>query len=124
MSQPPLPRRRVTASHSVSPHQTAPRPQSRARAADDLESIYLRTLIRAQLRLALACGTGFVAVVAAFSFAIASIDVLTTTLLFGVPWSWILQAYGMYPLVAIFGLLFVRSASRNEKRYRSLRGSE
>ena len=89
-------------------------------AIPDASAVYLRTLIRAQLRLATTIAIGFVLTLAAASIAIAVIPVLQVATIFGVPWSWALQAYGMYPLVALFALVYVRAAGRNEQRYRSL----
>lgn len=82
--------------------------------------MYLGTLIRAQLRLAITLAIGFSVTLAAASVAIATIAVLQVATVFGVPWSWALQAYGMYPLVVAFALVYVRASRRNEQRYRSL----
>ena len=113
----PLPRKRVT----------APRRQVQAapvRASDpgiaDASAVYIRTLMRAQLRLAITLVAAFLLTLAVFSVAIALIPALHVEMIFGVPWSWALQAYGMYPLVVIFAVIYVRAAGRNERRYRSL----
>lgn len=82
--------------------------------------LYLRTLIRAQLRLGITLAAGFSITLAVASIVIASTPVLHTTAIGGVPWSWALQAFGMYPIVAVFALLYVRAARRNERRYRAL----
>lgn len=98
-----------------------------ARASDpgipDASAVYIRTLMRAQLRLAITLAVAFLLTLAAFSVAIAIIPVLHVESVFGVPWSWALQAYGMYPLVVIFAAIYVRAAGRNERRYRSLESS-
>ena len=117
--EPPLlPRRRVTAARPT----TAGRPMGPVvdPGITDASAVYLGTLIRAQLRLAITLATGFVVTLAAASIAIATIPVLQSETVFGVPWSWALQAYGMYPLVVLFALVYVRAARRNEQRYRSL----
>ena len=95
-------------------------PRSADSGIPDASAVYLGTLIRAQLRLATTLAIGFVLTLAAASIAIAVIPVLQVATIFGVPWSWVLQAYGMYPLVALFALVYVRAAGRNEQRYRSL----
>ena len=61
--------------------------------------------------------------IAIASVLIASIPSLQTDSFLGVPWSWLLQGYGMYPVVAAFGILYVRAAARNEQRYRALRAA-
>ena len=115
---PPLPRRRVTAARPTA----AGRPMGPVvdPGITDASAVYLGTLIRAQLRLAITLATGFVVTLAAASIAIATIPVLQSETVFGVPWSWALQAYGMYPLVVLFALVYVRAARKNEQRYRSL----
>jgi hypothetical protein len=40
--------------------------------------------------------------------------------LFGVPLSWLLHAYGFYPIILIFAVVYARGAARNERRYRTL----
>jgi len=62
----------------------------------------------------------FVMTLVAASVTIAMLPMLHTTTMVGVPWSWVLQAYGMYPLVALFAVISVHAAGRNEQRYRSL----
>jgi len=44
----------------------------------------------------------------------------TETFVFGVPLSWLLLAVGVYPLALTIAALYVRAATRNEARYRSL----
>lgn len=86
----------------------------------EASTLYLRTLIRAQLRLAITLAAGFALTLAVASIFVASTPILHTTSVGGVPWAWALQAFGMYPIVAVFALLYVRAARRNERRYRSL----
>lgn len=114
----PLPRERVTAPRrgrtSVPSLGDLPDP------AGEVPTIYLRALIRVQLRLAVACAAGFVLTLAVAAVLIAVIPVLGENSVFGVPWAWALQAYGMYPLIAAFAVLYVTATTRNEKRWRSL----
>ena len=117
--QPPLlPRRRVTAARPT----TADRAMGPGvdPGITDASAVYLGTLIHAQLRLAITLATGFVVTLAVASIAIATIPVLQSETVFGVPWSGALQAYGLYPLVVLFALVYVRAARKNEQRYRSL----
>lgn len=86
----------------------------------EASALYLRTLIRAQLRLGIALAIGFGATLAIASIVVASTPILHTTSVGGVPWAWVLQAFGMYPIVAVFAVFYVRAAHRNERRYRSL----
>lgn len=125
MSQPPAPRsrqrRRITAPDTGHGPVRADRirPGGAAGTADPA-AIYLRTLIRAQLRIGIACCLGLVVSMSVAAVVIATTPALHQSYVAGVPWSWVLQAYGMYPLIAVFALVYVRSAARNEARYRSL----
>lgn len=83
--------------------------------------IFEESLMRAQLRLAIATALGFAASLAAAALAIAGLPILQRTAIAGVPVSWLLQAYGMYPLIAVFAAIYVGAAARNERRYRALR---
>jgi hypothetical protein len=115
---PMLPRRRITAPPRATANRAAPAGMDPGIA--DASAVYLRTLIRAQLRLAIMLAISFSVTLAAASFAIATIPVLQIATIFGVPWSWALQAYGMYPLVTLFAFVYFRAAGKNEQRYRSL----
>jgi putative solute:sodium symporter small subunit len=111
---------------------TAPRAGSAAASArlathagtdaptSDIAGVYVRSLIRSQLRLAIVFAVGFVVATAVFVLAIAFVPELDTTFVFGVPVSWLLLGVGVYPLAITIGGLYVRAASRNEARYRSL----
>jgi putative solute:sodium symporter small subunit len=80
----------------------------------------VRSLIRSQLRLAIVFAVGFAVATAVFVLAIAFVRELDTTFVSGVPVSWLLLGVGVYPLAITIGGLYVRAASRNEARYRSL----
>jgi uncharacterized membrane protein (DUF485 family) len=86
----------------------------------DIAGVYVRSLIRSQLRLGVVVAVGFAAATALFVFAIALVPQLDTTFVFGVPLSWLLLGLGIYPLAITVAALYVRSAARNEARYRSL----
>jgi putative solute:sodium symporter small subunit len=95
-------------------------PNAPGAAIPDASAIYLRTLIRAQLRLAVTLAIGFAVTITLAAVVIAAVPILHEADVWGVPWSWLLQAYGMYPIVAACAVVYVRSATRNERRYRSL----
>ena len=91
---------------------------------DEAEAVYARALMRSQLRLALGTVAGFVVVVIALTLAIALIPEIGEVLVWGLPLSWLLQAYAFYPIILVFGVLYIRTAARNERRYRALRDRE
>jgi uncharacterized membrane protein (DUF485 family) len=86
----------------------------------DVDAMYVRSLIRSQLRLALVCAGGFVAATVVFVVGIALLPALDDTFVAGVPVSWLLLGLGVYPLAISVAALYVRAAQRNEARYRSL----
>ncbi len=92
--------------------------------AGDISAVYVRSLIRSQLRLAITVGVGFAVATVLFVLAIALVPGLDDTYLVGVPLSWVLLGAGIYPLVITVGALYLRAAARNEARYRSLTEDE
>ncbi|WP_353826366.1 hypothetical protein [Agromyces sp. SYSU T0242] len=86
----------------------------------DVRDTYVRSLIRSQLRLALTCAAGCALATVAFVLAITLTPVLDESYVAGVPASWLLLGFGIYPLAITVAVLFVRAAARNEARYRSL----
>jgi hypothetical protein len=122
----PPQRVRVTAPRAGSPA-ASDRPVSR-NAADaptsDIAGVYVRSLIRSQLRLGVVFAVGFAAATALFVLAIAFVPELDTTFVVGVPASWLLLGAGVYPLAVTVAALYLRAASRNEARYRSLTEDE
>ena len=91
---------------------------------DEADAVYARALRRRQLRLALGTVAGFVVVVIALTLTIALIPEIGQVLVWGLPLSWLLQAYAFYPIIVVFAVLYVRTAVRNERRYRALRDRE
>ncbi|MGR0318937.1 DUF485 domain-containing protein [Agromyces sp. ZXT2-3] len=117
---------RVTARGAAGPAASDRRPAARTRTPGtdtgptDIHSVYVRSLIRSQLRLALICAAGFVLATLVFVGVIAFAPALDGTFVAGVPVSWLLLGFGVYPLAISVAALYVRAASRNEARYRSL----
>ncbi|MFJ6430578.1 heavy metal transporter [Microbacterium maritypicum] len=91
---------------------------------DEADAVYARALMRSQLRLALGTVAGFVVVVIALTLTIALIPEIGQVVVWGLPLSWLLQAYAFYPIILVFAVLYVRTAARNERRYRALRDRE
>ncbi len=91
---------------------------------DEADAVFVRALVRSQLRLALGVVAGFVVVVVALALVIALVDDLNQVVIGGVPLPWLLQAYAFYPIIVVFAVIYVRGAVRNERRYRALRERE
>ena len=117
---------RVTA-HSAGSAAASARPARLAGSdapTSDIAGVYVRSLIRSQLRLGIVFAVGFAVATALFVMAIAVVPELDSTFVLGVPLSWLLLGVGVYPLAITVGGLYVRAASRNEARYRSLTEDE
>lgn len=91
---------------------------------DEADAVYARALMRSQFRLALGTVAGFVLVVVAMALTIALIPEIDRIVVWGLPLSWLLQAFAFYPVILVFAVLYVRTATRNERRYRALRDRE
>ena len=88
--------------------------------ASDVRGVYVRSLIRSQLQLGLVCAAAFVLATTLFVLAIVWTPALDESFIAGVPVSWLLLAFGVYPLALTIAALYVWAAARNESRYRSL----
>ena len=119
------PRVRVTAPRAGSAAASA-RPTAHGHGAptSDIAGVYVRSLIRSQLQLGIVFAAGFAVATALFVLSIAVVPQLDETFVLGVPLSWLLLGVGVYPLAITVGALYVRAASRNEARYRSLTEEE
>ncbi|WP_168916611.1 hypothetical protein [Microcella flavibacter] len=86
----------------------------------DTATVYVRSLIRSQLRLALVCAAGFVVSLGMLWLVLAAAPGLDAVVVAGVPVSWLLLAFGSYPAIIAFALIFIVASGRNEAGYRSL----
>lgn len=113
---------RVTgaASPRASPGRTATGPV-RIDGESDVALVYARGLVRAQLLLAVGCLVGFVVCAGILAAALLALPALDQVIVWGVPLPWLLHAYGFYPIIVVFALIYVRSAARNERRFRQLK---
>jgi hypothetical protein len=108
---------RVTAPRS------AARPVADSReAAQDSEvgQVFVRSLIRSQLRLGIVVAGGFLLILVAFPLLLGLIPGLAAMRIAGIPFDWLLLGAGIYPVIGLSAWLYIRSAARNETRYRDL----
>ena len=119
---------RVTAPHAAA--RTAVRGGQRTgesrEAAQDSEvgQVFVRSLIRSQLRLALVVAGGFLLILAAFPLVLLAVPGLAEARIAGIPFGWLLLGAGLYPVIGLSAWLYVRTAARNEARYRDLAGEQ
>jgi hypothetical protein len=112
---------RVTAPQSAA--RIAPkRPYHSREAAEDsvVGQVFVRSLIRSQLRLAVVVAAGFLLVLAAYGSMVALVPQLAQMRILGIPVNWIILGAALYPVIGLSAWLYNRSAARNEARYRDL----
>ncbi|WP_314192833.1 hypothetical protein [uncultured Arthrobacter sp.] len=110
---------RVTAPRSAARPTAEPRESAEESAVGQ---VFVRSLIRSQLRLALVVAGGFLLILGAFPLLLGALPGLAQTRIAGIPFDWLLLGAGIYPVTGISAWLYIRSAARNEARYRDLTG--
>lgn len=119
---------RVTAPHAapLTPVRGASKPLESREAAQesDVGQVFVRSLIRSQLRLALVVAGGFLLILAAFPLILVVVPGLADARIAGIPFGWLLLGAGIYPVIGLSAWLYVRTAARNEARYRDLAGEQ
>lgn len=121
MSEPPLePAARVRV---TSPWTDRPRLRPRTTAASEIDAqtelgeIYVATLLRAQLRLALSTLATLGLTIGLLPLLFTLVPGLTTRHVLGMPVSWGMLAFGCYPVLVILAWRYVRRAERNERAF-------
>ena len=90
----------------------------------DAGQLFVRSLIRSQLRLGLVVGLGFLLILLAFPLMLGLVPGLADSTIAGLPFDWVLLGVGIYPVIGLSAWLYVRTAARNEARYRDLAGDK
>ncbi|MFE4228410.1 hypothetical protein ACFRJ8_11060 [Arthrobacter sp. NPDC056886] len=90
----------------------------------DAGQLFVRSLIRSQLRLGLVVGLGFLLILLAFPLMLGLVPGLAGSTIAGLPFDWVLLGAGIYPVIGLSAWLYVRTAARNEARYRDLAGDK
>lgn len=108
---------------------TSPRTASRTRrrtsfsAATEIDAqtevglIFLRSLLRAQLRLALGVLTALALTVGSLPLVFRLLPDVADASVLGMPLAWGVLALGIYPVLLVLGVFFVRRAERNEDAF-------
>jgi hypothetical protein len=115
--------RRVTV---TSPRARARRPTPRGEAARDIDEqtqlgeVYVASLVRTQLRLALTVCTVFGCLLGGLPLLFALQPELREVRVLGVPLAWVLLGAVVYPVLIFSGWLYVRQAERNERDFAEL----
>jgi hypothetical protein len=90
----------------------------------DAGQIFIRSLIRSQLRLGVVVAGGFLLILLAFVLVLGLVPGLARSTIAGLPFDWVLMGAGIYPVIGLSAWLYVRTAARNEARYRDLAGDK
>lgn len=105
--------------------QTTARPHRRRTVEQEIDEetaigeVYMRSLVRSQLRLALAVTAVLVLLVGSLPllFLLSGLDTLTVA---SVPLPWWLLGVAAYPVLFVIGWVFVRASERNERAFTDL----
>lgn len=114
---PKSPRVRVTGPRNRTNPQPFRSAASEIDAQSELGAIYMRSLLRTQLRLALAVIAVLIATVGTLPLIFAVAPEWSTTPVFGVPLAWVTLGLAVYPLFGLLGWWYVRAAERNERAF-------
>lgn len=106
---------RVTA-----PRTPGRRPLPPTTGSGDPSAVYVRSLIRSQLRLALVAAGAFALLLTLTTVAFAFVPEVRAATAGGIPIVWIVLGFAVYPVVLLVAILCVRAVDRNEEHYRSL----
>ncbi|WP_445154832.1 hypothetical protein ACTWLI_00755 [Arthrobacter sp. Hor0625] len=88
----------------------------------DAGQVFVQALIRSQLRLGIVVAAGFLLILLAFALMLGVVPGLAELRIAGLPFDWVLLGAGIYPVIGLSAWLYVRTAARNESRYRDLAG--
>jgi hypothetical protein len=86
-------------------------------AQSQVGEVYLRSLLRAQLRLAVGVVVLLGVLVGGLPLAFWLVPVLSEHKLLGMPIAWGLLGFAVYPTLVAIGWWYVRAAERNERAF-------
>lgn len=116
--EPPVERVRVTGPRPGHPRRMTAASQIDART--QVGDIYMRALVRSQLRLALVVAGTLALTVGLLPLAFWLLPGLSDVRLAGIPLPWLLLGGGIYPVLIVLSRFYVRRAERNEAAFRDL----
>lgn len=118
MSAPePPPRVRVTSERATASRRTPTTATTEIDTQSEIGTIYVRSLLRAQLRLAMGVLAVLVATIGGLPLLFWLWPAFSDHHVAGVPVSWAILAFAVYPLLLLLGWIFVRGAERNERAF-------
>lgn len=85
-----------------------------------LGEVYIRSLMRAQLRLAIMVGATFGLLLGGLPLLFAVVPQTRDVRVFGLPLPWLLLGFLVYPMLVAGAWFYVRHAERNEREFARL----
>ncbi len=118
MTEQPRPRVRVTSPYADRAR-TRPRPSAASEidAQTEVGEIYVRALLRTQLRQAIGTLVLLAATIGVLPLAFRLFPALTERQALGMPLSWVMLAFGCYPVLIALAWRYVRASERNEAEF-------
>jgi hypothetical protein len=116
MNEPPR-RVRVTSPRTGATRRRRVTGASEIDAQTDLGEVYMTSLLRSQLRLALLVLGAVVVLVAGLPLVFTVFPGLVDVQVLGMPLPWVLLAFAVYPVLLGLGWVYVRAAERNERDF-------
>lgn len=113
----PSRRVRVTSPRTTATRQRRVTGASEIDAQTDLGEVYMSSLLRSQLRLALIVLAALAGPVAGLPLVFTLLPGLAEVHVLGMPLPWVLLAFVVYPYLLLLGWLYVRAAERNERDF-------
>ncbi len=86
-------------------------------AQSDLGAIYMRSLLRTQLRLGLQIIAILFVLVGSLPLLFALAPEWAAQPVFGMPLAWVILGFGVYPVFGLLGWWYVHVAERNERAF-------
>ena len=112
------PRRvRVTSPRTGATRKRRPTVTAEIDAQTPLGEVYMSSLLRAQLRLAVLVLVSIGVLVAGLPLLFRMVPPLLRVQVLGMPLSWVLLGFGVYPFFVLVGWLYVRAAERTERDF-------
>lgn len=111
---------RVTSPRTTAARTRAVAPTSEIDSQSALGEIYLSSLLRAQLRLAVGVLGVVLAGVGSLPVVFRLFPGLTDTDVLNMPLPWVLLAFAVYPFLFLCGWTYVRRAERNERAFEAM----
>ncbi len=118
MTDPSPQRVRITAPRTTRPRRTTV--ASEIDAQSEVGEIFMRSLMRAQLRLALTTVAFLVVTVAAWPALFAIFPSLRSVQVVGVPLPWLVLGFAVYPVLIVLGWAHARRAEHHEQTFGEL----